>query len=227
MAYSKTFQRRVGPGSTPPALGSDGVPSGAASLGASNAFSTVARSNGIAVNRIAVTIAGAAGAAIGVEVYQYDEPTQTWTLLDTQLVTVGRLVRYDAVNNQSDTSLVFYIRPLVTVVPNGTYTFLIAPDTSQTISSPGVAPPAAGLATEATLVTRASEATAVANNVSLTSIDSKTPALVGGRQPVDGSGVTQPVSAVALPLPAGAATEVTLANIDGKLPTLGPKTAAG
>jgi hypothetical protein len=47
------------------------------------------------------------------------------------------------------------------------------------------------------------------------SIDTKTPALVSGRvpvdgsgvtQPVDGSGVTQPISAVSLPLPAGAAT---------------------
>ncbi len=43
-------------------------------------------------------------------------------------------------------------------------------------------------------------------NVSLASIDSKTPALVGGRQPVDGSGVTQPISAASLPLPSGAAT---------------------
>jgi hypothetical protein len=34
----------------------------------------------------------------------------------------------------------------------------------------------------------------------------RVPALVGGRVPVDGSGVTQPVSAAALPLPAGAAT---------------------
>lgn len=41
---------------------------------------------------------------------------------------------------------------------------------------------------------------------SLVSIDNKTPALVGGRQPVDGSGVTQPVSATSLPLPTGAST---------------------
>lgn len=40
-------------------------------------------------------------------------------------------------------------------------------------------------------VTLASDGQAVA---SLSSIDGKTPALVGGRQPVDGSGVTQPVS---------------------------------
>lgn len=58
-------------------------------------------------------------------------------------------------------------------------------------------------------------------NSSLSSIDTKTPALVSGRVPVDGSGVTQPVSgsvtanagtgtfaisAASLPLPAGAAT---------------------
>lgn len=43
-------------------------------------------------------------------------------------------------------------------------------------------------------------------NTSLASIDTKTPALVSGRQPVDGSGVTQPVSAASLPLPTGAAT---------------------
>lgn len=43
-------------------------------------------------------------------------------------------------------------------------------------------------------------------NNSLASIDGKLPALVGARVPVDGSGVTQPVSAAALPLPTGAAT---------------------
>lgn len=42
---------------------------------------------------------------------------------------------------------------------------------------------------------------------SVASIDTKTPALVGGRVPVDGSGVTQPVSATSLPLPTGASTE--------------------
>ncbi len=50
------------------------------------------------------------------------------------------------------------------------------------------------------------------------------PALVSGRWPVDGSAVTQPISALALPLPGGAATETrqttgntSLASIDGKL----------
>lgn len=61
-------------------------------------------------------------------------------------------------------------------------------------------------------------------NTSLASIDTKTPALVSGRVPVDGSGVTQPVSAASLPLPTGAATEAkqdtantSLASIDSKL----------
>lgn len=52
----------------------------------------------------------------------------------------------------------------------------------------------------------ASAANQVTGNNSLASIDAKTPALVSGRQPVDGSGVTQPISAASLPLPTGAAT---------------------
>lgn len=63
-------------------------------------------------------------------------------------------------------------------------------------------------------------------NTSLASIDTKTPSLVGGKVPVDGSGVTQPVSAVSLPLPTGAATSAnqttansSLSSIDGKLPS--------
>jgi hypothetical protein len=55
---------------------------------------------------------------------------------------------------------------------------------------------------------------------SLTSIDGKTPALVSGRVPVDGSGVTQPISAASLPLPTGAATETTVASINTKTPAL-------
>lgn len=56
--------------------------------------------------------------------------------------------------------------------------------------------------------TAASQST---GNASLASLDGKTPALIAGRQPVDGSGVTQPVSAQALPLPAGAAQD----GVDG------------
>lgn len=65
---------------------------------------------------------------------------------------------------------------------------------------------------------RASDGAVVnpATEDTLTQIKAKTdniPVLVGGRTPVDGSGVTQPISATALPLPSGAATETTLAAI--------------
>lgn len=50
----------------------------------------------------------------------------------------------------------------------------------------------------------------------LTSIDGKLTTTPNGLK-VDGSAVTQPVSAVSLPLPTGAATEATLASIDAKL----------
>jgi hypothetical protein len=52
----------------------------------------------------------------------------------------------------------------------------------------------------------ATAALQTAGNASLASLDSKAPALVSGRVPTDGSGVTQPVSAASLPLPTGAAT---------------------
>jgi len=52
-----------------------------------------------------------------------------------------------------------------------------------------------------------------------TTLLARVPTLVSGRTPVDGSGVTQPVSAASLPLPAGAATETTLAAVNGKLPS--------
>lgn len=64
-------------------------------------------------------------------------------------------------------------------------------------------------------------------NTSLASIDSKTATLVSGRVPVDGSAVTQPVSATTLPLPTGAATSAkqdtgntSLASLDTKSPAL-------
>lgn len=78
--------------------------------------------------------------------------------------------------------------------------------------------------------TSANQSTA---NGSISSIDSKTPALVGGKVPVDGSGVTQPISAASLPLPSGAATAVnqasantTLTTINGKIASLGAATTA-
>jgi hypothetical protein len=70
-------------------------------------------------------------------------------------------------------------------------------------------------------VTLASDDAAV---TALSSIDIKTPTLVSGRQPVDGSGVTQPISAVSLPLPTNASTSAlqttgntSLGSIDTKL----------
>ena len=79
----------------------------------------------------------------------------------------------------------------------------------------------------------ATEALQLVGNASLASIDGKTPSLIGGRVPVDGSGVTQPISASALPLPSGAATETTLAslltqaNFNSRIPVLGPALVAG
>lgn len=78
------------------------------------------------------------------------------------------------------------------------------------------------------------QATADASAASLTSIDGKLPALVSSRVPVDGSGVTQPVSAASLPLPTGAATSAaqttgnaSLASIDAGIPAgLGQTTAS-
>lgn len=76
--------------------------------------------------------------------------------------------------------------------------------------------------------TAANQATEIAK---LTSIDGKLPALVSSRVPVDGSGVTQPVSGTffqatqpvsvaSLPLPSSASTEATLALIKAKTDNL-------
>lgn len=59
------------------------------------------------------------------------------------------------------------------------------------------------------------------------SIDTKTPALVSGRVPVDGSGVTQPISAASLPLPTGAATETTLGNVQTAVDALNARLPGG
>ena len=100
-----------------------------------------------------------------------------------------------------------------------------------------------GAATEATLAAVEADTTAIASSAA--SIDVKTPALVSGRVPVDGSGVTQPVSGTVtavqatagnlnatvaqsgtwninnvsgtVSLPTGAATEATLSAVDVKL----------
>lgn len=81
------------------------------------------------------------------------------------------------------------------------------------------------------LPTGASTATLqTTGNTSLNSIDTKTPALSGGRVPVESNlvqGLTDtqlrasavPVSAASLPLPTGAATESTLAELNNKFNT--------
>ena len=85
-----------------------------------------------------------------------------------------------------------------------------------------------GAATETTLA--AVEVNTSGIGSSTFSIDSKTPALVSGRVPVDGSGVTQPVSgtfwqatqpvsAAALPLPSGAATSANQAPLTTSHPS--------
>jgi hypothetical protein len=68
-----------------------------------------------------------------------------------------------------------------------------------------------GAATETTLSSIEVDTSAIASSVS--SIDGKTATLVSGRVPVDGSGVTQPVSAASLPLPSGAATSANQAPL--------------
>jgi len=112
-----------------------------------------------------------------------------------------------------------------TVGPTGTVSFVYEnfDGTAWVPTPPMVAvaiAPNAGVATETTqlLVKTAAQ-----------SIDTKTPDLVGGAVPVSGAffQATQPVSAAALPLPAGASTSAaqttgnaSLSSIDGKIPAL-------
>jgi hypothetical protein len=80
-----------------------------------------------------------------------------------------------------------------------------------------------GAATETTLAAVEFDTTAIAASVA--NINGKTATLVSGRVPVDGSGVThpvsgtfwqatQPVSSASLPLPSGASTETTLVAVE-------------
>lgn len=69
------------------------------------------------------------------------------------------------------------------------------------------------------LATSANQTTEITK---LTSIDGKLPSnltVTSTRLLVDGSGVTQPVSAASLPLPSGAATETTLSALNTKIPS--------
>ena len=106
-----------------------------------------------------------------------------------------------------------------TVTKTAAGTGLAVVDTTTGFSHqvPGVVliDPATGNAYSATDTT---EATQLAVKVAVQSIDNKTPPLVNGRIPVDGSGVTQPVSAVTracvgrqtIPLAANTVTALTV-----------------
>ena len=70
-------------------------------------------------------------------------------------------------------------------------------------------------------------------NASLSTLVTNSPALVSGRVPVDGSAVTQPISASSLPIPAGASTSAlqttgntSLATIASNTPAVGATTAS-
>jgi len=75
--------------------------------------------------------------------------------------------------------------------------------------------------TNSTLATIDTDTGSISTSVS--SIDTKTPALVTGRVPVDGSGVTQPVSAASLPLPTSASTSALQTTINDTLTSFSAK----
>lgn len=72
--------------------------------------------------------------------------------------------------------------------------------------------------------------TGAATETTLSTLNGKVPSgltVSSTRLLVDGSGVTQPISAASLPLPTGAATDSTLSTLSGKFGSLGQKTSAG
>ncbi|HUU35440.1 MAG TPA: hypothetical protein VMW48_15350, partial [Vicinamibacterales bacterium] len=89
----------------------------------------------------------------------------------------------------------------------------VSPNNTVPVSAAALPLPA-GAATEATLATRAADATLTGGTQRTRITDGTDEALVSGAGAlhVDGSAVTQPVSAASLPLPTGAATEATLAS---------------
>lgn len=90
-----------------------------------------------------------------------------------------------------------------------------------------------GGATEATALLELAELEAINTNTSdaatestLSALETKVPSglqVISNRLAVDGSGVTQPISASSLPLPTGAASEATLSNADSTLTSLNSK----
>lgn len=134
-------------------------------------------------------------------------------------------------------------RRIVRFLITGSIACLAVAVHSQTFNKPGVisvsgstvtvsAPGGGSLATEATLSTLNGKVTTVntdavtisaalptgTNNVG--TVNGSTVAVVGlngAAIVVNGSGVTQPISAASLPLPSGAATEATLSTLNGKV----------
>lgn len=86
--------------------------------------------------------------------------------------------------------------------------------------APGAAPFSVdtGLSASGSLATEAKQD---AGNASLASLDGKAPALVSGRVPVDGSGVTQPISGTV-----SETNSATIATNTGRIPTQGQALAA-
>lgn len=101
-------------------------------------------------------------------------------------------------------------------------TYLYPPVTVSTLPPIGGATAANQLAEIAEL--QALNAKDFATETTLSTLNGKVPAnltVTATRLLVDGSGVTQPVSAASLPLPTGAATETTLTNVYNELVTSG------
>lgn len=147
---------------------------------------------------------------------------------------VGGLTAVGTVNNVDYVAV-----PGFTTVTSGTEGFTTingAGFTRVCLTAQGVVTPTANVTLRSTDLSAGgsssggtSDATAAKQdigNASLASIDGKTPALVSGRQPVDGSGVTQPISASTLPLPTGASTAAKQDTVIASLASLDTKTPA-
>ncbi len=116
----------------------------------------------------------------------------------------------------------------VKVNPSGTLAVAASQDTSPWVVSAASLPLPTGAATAANQTTLGSQTTKLNDGTDTALITG------AGALTVDGSGVTQPVSAASLPLPTGASTSAlqttgntSLSNIDTKTPALGQTTMAG
>lgn len=106
---------------------------------------------------------------------------------------------------------------LNTKIPAG----LTVTSTRLLVDGSGVTQPISGTVTANAGTNLNTSLLALESGGNLASINTKIPlnlTVTATRLLVDGSGVTQPISAVALPLPLGASTEATLLSIDNKLP---------